>query len=163
MAGETIITVVGNLTGEPELRFTPSGAAVCNFRIASTPRTFDRDAKEWKDGDPLFLNCSVWRKYAENLAESGLAKGTPVIVQGRLKQRSYTDRDGVERTVVELDVDEIGPTLKWATAKVTKATAKAEQTAASAESDWSRGAQSPVDDSPWAVPAGAGAPASAAY
>lgn len=121
MAGETIITVVGNLVDDPELRFTPSGAAVANFRIASTPRTFDRQTNEWKDGEALFLSCSVWRQAAENVAES-LTKGMRVIVQGRLKQRSFEDREGQRRTVVELDVDEVGPSLRYATAKVNKAT-----------------------------------------
>jgi len=119
MAGETVITVVGNLTDDPELRFTPSGAAVANFRVASTPRTFDRQTNEWKDGDPLFLSCSVWRQAAENVAES-LQRGARVVVTGRLKQRSYETREGEKRTVVELDVDEIGPSLRYATAKVTK-------------------------------------------
>ena len=119
MAGETIITVVGNLTGDPELRFTPSGAAVANFTIASTPRTFDRQTNEWKDGDTLFLNCSVWRQAAENVAES-LQRGMRVVAQGRLKARSYETREGEKRTVMELDVDEVGPSLKYATAKVTK-------------------------------------------
>lgn len=119
MANETQITVVGNVVSEAELRFTPSGAAVAKFRIASTPRIFDRQTNEWKDGDPLFLTCSVWRQAAENVAES-LAKGVRVIVQGRLKQRSYEDGQGVKRTVYELDVDEVGPTLARATAKVTK-------------------------------------------
>ncbi|HTJ69945.1 MAG TPA: single-stranded DNA-binding protein [Actinospica sp.] len=119
MAGETVITVIGNLTNDPELRFTPSGAAVAGFTVASTPRTLDRESGQWKDGDPLFLRCSVWRQYAENVAES-LTKGMQVIVQGRLKQRSYETREGEKRTVVELDVDEIGPCLKFATAKVTK-------------------------------------------
>lgn len=119
MAGETIITLVGNLTDDPELRFTPSGAPVANFRVASTPRTFDRQTGEWKDGDPLFLSCAVWRQAAENAAES-LQRGMRVIVTGRLKQRSYETRDGQQRTVVELDVDEIGPSLKYATAKVTR-------------------------------------------
>ena len=117
MAGETVITVVGNLVDDPELRFTPSGAAVANFRIASTPRTFDRQTNEWKDGDALFLSCSVWRQAAENVAES-LQKGMRVIVQGRLKQRSYETREGEKRTVFELEVDEVGPSLKFATAKV---------------------------------------------
>ncbi|HEU5036134.1 MAG TPA: single-stranded DNA-binding protein [Nocardioides sp.] len=120
MAGETVITVVGNLVDDPELRFTPSGAAVANFRIASTPRTFDRQTNEWKDGDALFLSCSVWRQAAENVAES-LQRGMRVIVQGRLKQRSYETREGEKRTVVELDVDEVGPSLTFATAKVTRA------------------------------------------
>ena len=121
MAGETVITVVGNLVDDPELRFTPSGAAVANFRIASTPRTFDRQTNEWKDGDALFLSCSVWRQAAENVAES-LQRGMRVVVQGRLKQRSYETREGEKRTVVELEVDEVGPSLAFATAKVTRAT-----------------------------------------
>ena len=119
MAGETVITVVGNLVDDPELRFTPSGAAVANFRIASTPRTFDRQSNEWKDGEALFLSCSVWRQAAENVAES-LQKGMRVVVQGRLKQRSYETREGEKRTVVELDVEEVGPSLKYATAKVAR-------------------------------------------
>ncbi|MFI2201993.1 single-stranded DNA-binding protein [Streptomyces sp. NPDC020192] len=119
MAGETVITVIGNLVDDPELRFTPSGAAVAKFRVASTPRTFDRQTNEWKDGESLFLTCSVWRQAAENVAES-LQRGMRVIVQGRLKQRSYEDRDGVKRTVYELDVEEVGPSLRNATAKVTK-------------------------------------------
>jgi single-strand DNA-binding protein len=121
MAGETVITVVGNLTGDPELRFTPSGAAVANFTIASTPRNFDRQTNEWKDGDTLFLNCSIWRQAAENVAES-LQKGMRVVAQGRLKARSYETREGEKRTVMELDVDEVGPSLKYATAKVTRVT-----------------------------------------
>jgi single-strand DNA-binding protein len=120
MAGETVITVVGNLTADPELRFTPSGAAVANFTVASTPRTFDRDAQEWKDGEALFLRCSVWRQAAENVAES-LTRGSRVMVQGRLKQRSFDTKEGEKRTVIELDVDEIGPSLRYATAKVTRA------------------------------------------
>ncbi|MFJ2719021.1 single-stranded DNA-binding protein [Streptomyces sp. NPDC087437] len=119
MAGETVITVAGNLVDDPELRFTPSGAAVAKFRVASTPRTFDRQTNEWKDGESLFLTCSVWRQAAENVAES-LQRGMRVIVQGRLKQRSYEDREGVKRTVYELDVDEVGASLARATAKVTK-------------------------------------------
>jgi len=119
MAGETVITVVGNLVDDPELRFTPAGAAVAKFRIASTPRRFNKTTNEWEDGDALFLTCSVWRQAAENVAES-LARGVRVIVQGRLKQRSYEDGQGVKRTVYELDVDEVGPTLARATAKVTK-------------------------------------------
>ncbi|MCT4354916.1 single-stranded DNA-binding protein [Streptomyces sp. Je 1-79] len=126
MAGETVITVVGNLVDDPELRFTPSGAAVAKFRIASTPRTFDRQTNEWKDGDSLFLTCSVWRQAAENVAES-LQRGMRVVVQGRLKQRSYEDREGVKRTVYELDVEEVGPSLKNATAKVTKTTGRGGQ------------------------------------
>ena len=120
MAGETIITVVGNLTADPELRFTPSGAAVANFTVASTPRTFDKNSNEWKDGDALFLRCSIWRQAAENVAES-LTRGARVVVTGRLKQRSYETKEGEKRTVVELDADEVGPSLRYATAKVTKA------------------------------------------
>ena len=116
MAGETVITVVGNLTDDPDLRFTPSGAAVANFTVASTPRFFDKQTNEWKDGDALFLRCSIWRQAAENVAES-LHRGTRVIVSGRLRQRSYETREGEKRTVFELDVDEIGPSLKYATAK----------------------------------------------
>src|SRR3954469_20605269 len=121
MAGETVITVIGNVTDDPELRFTPGGAAVANFTVASTPRTFDRQANEWKDGDTLFLRCSVWRQAAENVAES-LHRGTRVIVQGRLRQRSFETREGEKRTVVELEVDEVGPSLKFATTKVSKTT-----------------------------------------
>jgi single-strand DNA-binding protein len=119
MAGETVITVVGNLVDDPELRFTPSGAAVANFRLASTPRTYDRQSGEWKDGETLWLGCSVWRQAAENVAES-LTKGTRVVVQGRLKSRQYETREGEKRTVFEIDVDEIGPSLRNATAKVNK-------------------------------------------
>ena len=119
MAGETTITLVGNLTADPELRFTPSGAAVANFTVASTPRTFDRQTNEWRDGDAMFLNCAVWRQAAENVAES-LQKGMRVIVQGRLKSRSYETREGERRTVFEIDVDEIGPALKYATAKISR-------------------------------------------
>ncbi|MEE1929997.1 single-stranded DNA-binding protein [Streptomyces sp. TRM 70351] len=126
MAGETVITVVGNLVDDPELRFTPSGAAVAKFRVASTPRTFDRQTNEWKDGESLFLTCSVWRQAAENVAES-LTRGTRVIVQGRLKQRSYEDREGIKRTVYELDVDEVGASLRNATAKVTKTSGRGGQ------------------------------------
>lgn len=149
MAGETVITVVGNLVDDPELRFTPSGAPVAKFRVASTPRTFDRQTNEWKDGEALFLTCSVWRQAAENAAES-LQRGMRVIVQGRLKQRSYDDREGVKRTVYELDVEEVGASLRNATAKVTKG--------GGAQRSQSQGqAQSrPAGDDPWA--SGAGAP-----
>ncbi|MDN5977516.1 single-stranded DNA-binding protein [Acidipropionibacterium jensenii] len=119
MAGETSITVIGNLTADPELRFTPNGVPVANFTVASTPRTFDRQSNEWRDGEALFLNCSVWRNYAENVAES-LSKGMRVVVQGNLKARSYEDRDGNRRTVHELDVQEVGPSLRYASAKVTR-------------------------------------------
>ncbi|PRY58775.1 single-strand binding protein [Knoellia remsis] len=119
MAGETVITIVGNLTGDPELRFTPSGAAVANFTVASTPRTFDRQSNEWKDGETLFMRCSVWRDAAENVAES-LQRGMRVIVTGRLKSRSYETKEGEKRTVIEMDVDEVGPSMRYATAKVNK-------------------------------------------
>ena len=119
MAGDTIITIIGNLTADPEMRFTPSGAAVASFTVASTPRTFDRQAGEWKDGETLFMRCSIWRDAAENVAES-LTKGTRVIVQGRLVQRSYTTREGENRTVMEMQVDEIGPSLRYAKAQVTR-------------------------------------------
>ncbi|MGB3674926.1 MAG: single-stranded DNA-binding protein [Candidatus Nanopelagicales bacterium] len=120
MAGDTVITVIGNLTADPELRFTPAGAAVANFTVASTPRAFDRNSNEWKDGDALFLRCNIWREAAENVAES-LTRGSRVIVSGRLKQRSYETNEGEKRTVMELEVDEIGPSLKYATAKINKA------------------------------------------
>ncbi len=119
MAGDTVITVIGNLTADPELRFTPSGAAVANFTIASTPRAFDRQSNEWKDQETLFLRCSVWREAAENVAES-LTKGTRVIVQGRLKARSYETKEGERRTSQELEVDEIGPSMRYATAKINR-------------------------------------------
>ena len=121
MAGDTTITVVGNLTADPELRFTPSGAAVANFTVASTPRIYDRQSGEWKDGEALFLRCNIWREAAENVAES-LTRGSRVIVTGRLKQRSFETREGEKRTVFEVEVDEIGPSLRYATAKVNKAT-----------------------------------------
>jgi single-strand DNA-binding protein len=162
MAGETVITVVGNLVDDPELRFTPSGAAVANFRIASTPRTFDRQTNEWKDGDALFLSCSVWRQAAENVAES-LQRGMRVVVQGRLKQRSYETREGEKRTVVELEVDEVGPSLAFATAKVTRASRSGGgggYSGGGGQAAQSRPAASGGDD-PWATPAprGGGAPA----
>ncbi|MDN6122493.1 MAG: single-stranded DNA-binding protein [Brevibacterium sp.] len=119
MAGETVITVVGNLTSDPELRFTPNGAAVANFTVASTPRMFDRQSNEFKDGETLFLRCSVWREMGENVAES-LQRGTRVVVQGRLKSRTFETKEGEKRTVMELDVDEVGPSLRRATAQVTK-------------------------------------------
>src|SRR5882757_5570360 len=120
MAGDTVITVVGNLTADPELRFTPSGAAVANFTVASTPRTFDRQAGEWRDGEALFLRCNLWRQPAENVADS-LTRGSRLSVQGRLRQRSYETREGEKRTVVELEVDEVGPSLRYATASINKA------------------------------------------
>ena len=141
MAGETMITVVGNLVDDPELRFTPSGAAVANFRIASTPRTYDKQTSEWKDGETLWLSCSVWRQQAENVAES-LQRGMRVIVTGRLKSRQYETREGEKRTSMEIDVEEVGPSLKNATAKVSKATREKP----------AQGGQ-PQND-PWAKPAG---------
>ncbi len=151
MAGETPITVIGNLTADPELRFTPSGAAVANFTVASTPRTFDKQSNEWKDGEALFLNCSVWRQAAENAAES-LQRGMRVIVSGRLKARSYETREGEKRTVFEIDVEEVGPSLKYATAKVTKTTRSGGQGGG--------GGFSGGGDDPWASsPQGASAPA----
>src|SRR3954451_10946104 len=145
MAGETPITVVGNLTADPELRFTPSGAAVANFTVASTPRTFDRQSNEWKDGEALFLNCSVWRQAAENAAES-LTRGMRVIVSGRLKARSYETREGEKRTVFEIDVDEVGPSMRYATAKVTK----------TSRSGGGQGFQSGGGEDPWASNQGSG-------
>ncbi len=168
MAGDTVITVVGNLTADPELRFTPSGAAVANFTVASTPRTFDKNTNEWKDGEALFLRCSVWRQAAENVAES-LHKGYSVIVQGRLKQRSYETKEGEKRTVYELDVDEVGPSLRWATAKVTKASRGSGGGgggygggSSSASSSSSGGAGSAGDD-PWASPPAGGGAASGGW
>lgn len=148
LAGETLITIVGNLTSDPELRFTPSGAAVANFTVASTPRTYDKQSGEWKDGDALFMRCNVWRQPAENVAES-LKRGMRVMVTGRLRQRSY-EKDGAKRTIVELEVDEVGPSLRYATVKVAKvergsATSKARP--ATADDPWA--SQPPAND-PWA-------------
>jgi single-strand DNA-binding protein len=165
MAGDTVITVVGNLTGDPELRFTPSGAAVANFTVASTPRSFDKQSNEWKDGDTLFMRCSVWREAAENVAES-LTKGMRVLVQGRLVQRSYETREGEKRTVVELQVDEVGPSLRYASAKVTRAQRSGGggggggfsgggASGGSASGGASGG--SGFDNDPWATPAPGGA------
>jgi single-strand DNA-binding protein len=149
MAGDTIITLVGNLTDDPVLRFTPSGAAVANFTVASTPRAFDRASNEWKDGDAMFINCSVWRQVAENVTES-LSKGMRVIVQGRLKSRSYEAQSGERRTVFEIDVDEIGPALRYSTAKVTRNPSGSTQ---GGSAGWSQPAPAepaaPVND-PWA-------------
>lgn len=149
MAGETIITVVGNLTADPELRYTQNGLPVANFTIASTPRNFDRASGEWKDGDALFLRASVWREFAEHVAGS-LTKGSRVIATGRLKQRSYQDREGQNRTSIELEVDEIGPSLRYATAQVTRA--------AGGGGNGGGGGQSrgQVADEPWATPGSAG-------
>jgi single-strand DNA-binding protein len=139
MAGDTLITVVGNLTADPELRFTPSGAAVANFTVASTPRKFDKASGEWKDGEALFMRCNIWRQAAENVAES-LTRGARVLVTGRLVQRSYETREGEKRTVVELEAEEVGPSLKYATAKVNKVS----------RGSGSGGFDSPPDgDDPW--------------
>jgi single-strand DNA-binding protein len=148
MAGETVITVVGNLVDDPELRFTPSGAAVANFRIASTPRTFDRQSNEWKDGDALFLSCSVWRQAAENVAES-LQRGMRVVVQGRLKSRQYETREGEKRTVFEIEVEEVGPSLKYATAKISKTS----RSGSGGGGGFGGGSGSTGGDDPWATPA----------
>jgi len=146
MAGETVITVVGNLTADPELRFTPSGAAVASFTVASTPRSFDKNSNEWKDGDALFLRCSIWRQAAENVAES-LQRGMRVVVTGRLKQRSFETREGEKRTVIELDVDEVGPSLRYATAKVNRT--QRGSSGGGFGADNSGGGSAPADD-PWA-------------
>ena len=142
MAGETITTVVGNLTADPELRYTQNGLPVVNFTIASTPRSFDRTAQEWKDGEALFLRASCWREFAEHVAGS-LTKGMRVIAQGRLRQRSYQDRDGVQRTAIELEVDEIGPSLRYATAQVTRA--------ASSSGQQRPAASAPAQEEQWAT------------
>lgn len=152
MAGETTITVIGNLTNDPELRFTPSGAAVANFTIASTPRTFDRQSNEWKDGETLFLRCGVWREAAENVAES-LTKGTRVVAQGRLKSRSYQTKEGENRTVMELEVDEIGPSLRYASAKVTRTQ---RSSGGGGGQSYDGGQQSAPADDPWGGQASSG-------
>ena len=144
-AGDTNITLIGNLTDDPELRFTPSGYAVANFTVASTPRNYDRTTNTWKDGDTLYLRCSIWREAAESVAES-LTKGTRVMVTGRLKQRSYETKEGEKRTVFEVEVDEVGPSLRSATAKVTRA-----QRAAGANSGFSAPAAESFNDDPWAA------------
>jgi len=152
MAGDTPITVVGNLTADPELRFTPSGAAVANFTVASTPRTFDRQTNDWKDQETLFLNCSVWRQAAENAAES-LTRGMRVIVSGRLKARSYETREGEKRTVFEIDVEEVGPSLKYATAKVTRTTRSGGGGGFSGGGGGAQGGGGQGGDDPWSTPA----------
>ncbi|HZE41203.1 MAG TPA: single-stranded DNA-binding protein [Stackebrandtia sp.] len=152
MAGETVITVVGNLTDDPELRYTPSGAAVAKFRVASTPRTFDRQSGEWRDGEAMFLSCNAWRQLAENVAES-LSRGSRVVVQGRLRQRSYETREGEKRTVMELEVDEIGPSLRYATAKVQKVSRSGGGGGGGGRS----GGASAAPDDPWATAAPAAA------
>jgi single-strand DNA-binding protein len=155
MAGDTVITVIGNLTSDPELRWTPSGAAVATFTIASTPRTLDRQTQEWKDGEALFLRCSVWRQAAENVAES-LTRGSRVMAQGRLKQRSFETKEGEKRTVIELEVDEIGPSLRYATATVSKA-ARSDGGPVSGSGggiDAGAGARHGGPQDPWAMAAG---------
>jgi single-strand DNA-binding protein len=142
VAGETVVTIVGNLTEDPDLRFTQSGAAVAGFTVASTPRVMNKQSQQWEDGETLFLRCSIWRQAAENVAES-LQRGMRVIVSGRLKQRSYETREGEKRTVIELDVDEIGPSLRYATAKVTRAARQDGQPASARP-----GPRQPVND-PW--------------
>ena len=160
MAGETVITVVGNLTDDPELRFTPSGAAVANFTVASTPRSFNKQTNEWEDGEALFLRCSIWRQAAENVAES-LQRGMRVIVQGRLRARTWETREGEKRTSFEIDVEEIGPSLKFATAKVNRASRSGGGGGYSGGQGGQGGQSAAPADDPWATPApqGGGAPA----
>jgi single-strand DNA-binding protein len=162
MAGDTIITVVGNLTADPELRFTPSGAAVANFTVASTPRMFDRQTNEWKDGEALFLRCNIWRQAAENVAES-LTRGTRVIVSGRLKQRSFETKEGEKRTVIELEVDEIGPSLRYATAKVNKGSRGSSGGGFGASGSPGGYNNSTPSDDPWGSAPPAGQPAAAGF
>jgi len=171
MAGETVITVVGNLTSDPELRYTQNGLAVANFTIASTPRTYDRASNEWKDGEALFLRASVWREFAEHVASS-LTKGSRVVAQGRLRQRNYDDRDGQKRTSIELEVDEIGPSLRYATAQVTRASSSRDgggsfggdrggqqgQVGGGQQQQQSGGGQKAAE--PWGQPAGGGSSSS---
>jgi single-strand DNA-binding protein len=152
MAGDTTLTVIGNLTDDPELRFTPSGAAVAKFRIASTPRFMDKASGEWKDGDPLFLSCTVWRQVAENVAES-LSKGSRVIVSGRLRQRTYDTKEGEKRTVIDLEVDEIGPSLRYATAKVQRMSRSGGGGFGSGGAGGQGGGGGFASDDPWATAA----------
>lgn len=149
--GDTVVTVVGNITGDPELRFTPSGQAVANFSIASTPRVFDRSTNEFKDGETLFMRCSIWRDAAENVAES-LKRGYRVIATGRLKQRSYDDNEGNKRTVVEMEVDEIGPSLKFVTASINRAQRQQAGQAQQGDDPWATPPQQPLQQAqqqPW--------------
>jgi single-strand DNA-binding protein len=147
MAGETVITVVGNLTDDPDLRYTSNGDAVAKFRVASTPRTFDKATGEWRDGEALFLSCNAWRQLAENVAET-LSRGSRVVVQGRLRQRSYDAPEGGKRTIFEMEVDEVGPSLRYATAKIHKTQAASQGRAAHRPGG--------VSDNPWETPATAG-------
>ena len=162
MAGETTITIVGNLTDDPELRFTPSGAAVANFTVASTPRNFNKQTNEWEDGEAMFLRCSIWRQAAENVAES-LQRGMRVVVQGRLKARTYETREGEKRTVFEIEVEEIGPSLKFATAKVNRVSRSGGGSYSGGGQPAAQGGGSTPAEDPWATPApassGAAAPA----
>jgi single-strand DNA-binding protein len=157
MAGDTVITVIGNLTADPELRFTASGAAVASFTIASTPRTFDRAANDWKDGEALFLRASCWREFAEHVAGS-LTKGSRVVATGRLKQRSYETKEGEKRTSIELEIDEIGPSLRYATAQVTRASGGSSsgggrpQGGAVADEPWAASAPASGGDDVWNTP-----------
>lgn len=159
MAGETVITVVGNLTADPEMRYTNSGVPFASFTIASTPHTFDRQSNEWKDGEALFLRATVWREFAEHVANS-LTKGMRVIARGNLRQRSYDDKDGQRRTSYELDIDEIGPSLRYATAQVTRAQSRGQGGGfgggqPAGQSDWGRPAAAPqANDNPWGNPGG---------
>ena len=149
MAGETTPTIIGNLTNDPELRFTPSGSAVANFTVASTPKTFDRNSNEWKDGETLFMRCAAWKEMGENVAES-LTKGMRVVVTGRLKSRSYDTKEGEKRTVIELEVDEIGPSLKYANAKVNRTQRNGNSSGFQAQP--SGFGQSTAQEDPWATP-----------
>jgi single-strand DNA-binding protein len=145
MSGDTTITAVGNLTADPELRYTPSSKAVCNFTVASTPRVYDKQSREWREGDPLFLRCNLWNQPAENAAES-LSRGSRVIVTGKLKQRSFETKEGEKRTVMEVDVEEIGPSLRFATARVEKA---GKSTPKPADDPWGAAPSAGEDEPPW--------------
>ena len=157
-AGDIIVTVIGNLTSDPELRFTPSGAAVASFTVASSSRLLDKTTNEWKDGESVFMRCSVWRQYAENVAES-LTKGTRVIVSGRLRQRSYETREGEKRTVMELEVEDVGPALRYATAKVNRVQRQGGGFGEGGSGAGAGSFSSAQTDDPWASGAAGGAPA----
>ena len=157
MAGETIITVVGNLTADPELRYTQNGVAVANFTIASTPRLYDRQSGEWKDGEALFMRASVWREFAEHVASS-LTKGARVVATGRLRQRSYETKEGEKRTSIELEVDEIGPSLRYATAQIQRQSSGGSKSAGAIDDSWSSPAAGGAVQDPWATAAPGDAP-----
>lgn len=157
MAGETIITVVGNLTADPELRYTQNGVAVANFTIASTPRLYDRQSGEFKDGDALFMRASVWREFAEHVA-STLTKGSRVVATGRLRQRSYETKEGEKRTSIELEVDEVGPSLRYATAQIQRQSSGGPKAAAAVDDSWSSPAAGGAVQDPWATAAPGDAP-----